>query len=198
MNKIMPVALVLTTLLMGCSSTESVPKTYLLPLPDTAMTATMVNNSQPVVVVRPVAVAEHLAGTGLVYQISDTEVVQAQQNLWAEGLSQQLTRLVTNELRHKQSRYWFNELSPLLRAGQLPQLELKVSQFNGHYNGLAYVSGQWTLTDAAGNVVRREPFSIRVPLAESGYDAQVRALAEGVSRLTTQISQSVAAVDLSA
>ncbi|MGF1734030.1 PqiC family protein [Photobacterium satsumensis] len=175
----------------GCSSTEPVTKTYLLPDQNSELTMVFANKHQPVVIVRPVEVAEHLAGTGLVYQTSETEVVQAQQNLWAESLSRQLTRIVTEDLRQKQSRYWFDELTPAISSNSLPKLQVKFTQFNGHYSGLARLSGQWLLIDKQGEALARQPFSIQVPLEQDGYDAQVKALAEGVARLTNQISQSI-------
>lgn len=175
----------------GCSSTEPVTKTYLLPDQNSELTMAFANKHQPVVIVRPVEVAEHLAGTGLVYQTSETEVVQAQQNLWAESLSRQLTRIVTEDLRQKQSRYWFDELTPAINSSALPKLQVKFTQFNGHYTGLAQLSGQWLLIDEQGEALARQPFSIQVPLEQDGYDAQVKALAEGVARLTNQISQSI-------
>ena len=191
------VLLALTVLLgAGCSSTEPVTKTYLLPDQSSDLTMAFANKHQPVVIVRPVEVAEHLSGTGLVYQTSETEVVQAQQNLWAESLSRQLTRIITQELREKQSRYWFDELTPVVNSNSLPKLQVKFTQFNGHYSGLARLSGQWLLIDEQGNALARQPFFIQVPLEQDGYDAQVRALAEGVARLTNQISQSINTITL--
>ncbi|KHT63947.1 hypothetical protein RJ45_09220 [Photobacterium gaetbulicola] len=175
----------------GCSSTEPVTKTYLLPDNSSDLTMAFANKHQPVVIVRPVEVAEHLAGTGLVYQTSETEVVQAQQNLWAESLSRQLTRIITQDLRQKQSRYWFDELTPVVSSSNLPKLQVKFTQFNGHYSGGARMSGQWLLVDKQGEALARQPFFIQVPLEQDGYDAQVKALAEGVARLTNQISQSI-------
>ena len=180
----------------GCSSTEPVTKTYLLPDQSSDLTMAFANKHQPVVIVRPVEVAEHLAGTGLVYQTSETEVVQAQQNLWAESLSRQLTRMITHDLRQKQSRYWFDELTPVVNSNALPKLQVKFTQFNGHYSGLARLSGQWLLIGEQGEALARQPFFIQVPLEQDGYDAQVKALAEGVARLTNQISQSMGGLTL--
>ncbi|MGF1688381.1 ABC-type transport auxiliary lipoprotein family protein [Photobacterium japonica] len=178
--------------LAGCSSTaEPVTTTYLLPMNEASTTLLSATAQQPVMIVRPVEVAQHLGGTGLVYQVSPTEVVQAQHNLWAESLSKQLTRAVIDDLRQKQSTYWFDQLTPVVNAMDLPKLQLQFTQFNGHYSGLAQLSGQWMVVNGEGEAVIRQPFFIQVPLAEDGYNAQVKALSEGVERLTTQISQRV-------
>ncbi|MGF1726201.1 PqiC family protein [Photobacterium nomapromontoriensis] len=190
------ISILVLLLLAGCSSSEPVSHSYLLPVSDVSVSTTLVNKSQPVVIVRPVEVAEYLSGIGLVYQVSDTQVVQAQQNLWAESLTDQLTRAITQDLRQKQSRYWFDELTPAVSSAGMPALQIRFTQFNGHYSGFAMLSGQWMLINKSDEVVTRQPFSMQVPLAEDGYDAQVKALSEGVSRLTTQVSQRVGAITL--
>ncbi|MGF1760641.1 ABC-type transport auxiliary lipoprotein family protein [Photobacterium sagamiensis] len=181
--------LLLVVALTGCSSQpEAVSNTYLLPVSvqgDAAQSGT----NQPLLVVRPVEMAEHLAGAGLVYQISDTEVVQARQNLWAESISDQLTRKIKDDLRLKQSAYWPTELSPAFSAVGLPRLQVKLNQFNGHYSGRVKVSGEWLMLDGKGKLQGVYPFHFQVPLEKDGYDAQVKALSEGMSRLTSQIAQ---------
>ncbi|MGF1683222.1 PqiC family protein [Photobacterium minamisatsumaniensis] len=180
--------------LAGCSSSEPMVKTYLLPSHDNDQFMTYANKSQPLVIVRPVEVSAHLNSTSLVYQVSDTEIVQAQQNLWAENLTLQLTRLITTDLRQKQSRYWFDELTPAVGSVGLPKLQVKFTEFNGHFSGLAKLKGQWLVINQAGDVISRQPFFIQVPLEEAGYNAQVKALSVGVDRLTKQISQNIGQV----
>lgn len=179
----------LVGILAGCSSQpEQVSNTYLLPSGGQEM-ATVIATNQPLLVVRPVEMAEHLSGNGLVYQLSETEVVQAQQNLWAESISKQLTRRINHDLRQKQTKYWPTELTPALATSGVPRLQVKVSQFNGHYSGMAKVSGEWLLLDGEGALQGVYPFAYQVPLERDGYDAQVKALSEGINRLTTQIAQ---------
>ncbi|MCW8330220.1 ABC-type transport auxiliary lipoprotein family protein [Photobacterium sp. SDRW27] len=181
-------AVLMPVVLTGCSSQpEVVSRTYMLPSDGQGISTIATN--QPLLVVRPVEMAEHLSGTGLVYQLSDTEVVQAQQNLWAESIGKQLTRRINLDLRSKQSRYWPTELTPALETSGVPRLQVKFSQFNGHYSGSAKVSGEWLLLDGSGALQGVYPFVFEVPLAQEGYDAQVKALSEGVNRLTSQIAQ---------
>ena len=183
---------VLVLALAGCSSQpNAVSNSYLLPINEQAI-ATQTSPEQPLLLVRPVEMAEHLAGTGLVYQTSDTEVVQAQQNLWAEGLSAQLTRKITDDLRHKQSLYWPTELTPALSLNGLPRLQVKFNQFNGHFSGNVRVSGEWLLFGGKGKLQGVHPFQFQVPQSKDGYSAQVTALSEGVSRLTAQIAERLA------
>ncbi|PSW06674.1 PqiC family protein [Photobacterium lipolyticum] len=184
--------------LTGCSSQpDVVSNTYLLPASGQAAMA-QAGTHQPLLVVRPVEMAEHLAGTGLVYQVSETEIVQAQQNLWAESIGEQLTRRINEDLRLKQTTYWPTELTPALATTGLPRLQVKISQFNGHFTGVAKVSGEWLILDGKGELQGVFPFKFQVPLEQEGYDAQVKALSEGVSRLTTQIAQRLATMPVTA
>jgi len=186
--------LLLLVALTGCSSQPNpVSKTYLLPVNEQGA-VTHVGTNPPLLMVRPVKMAEHLSGIGLVYQISDTEVIQAQQNLWAESISEQLTRKISDELRRKQSAYWPIELSPALSTRSLPRLQVKFNQFNGHFSGMVKVSGEWLLLDGNGNLQASYPFQFQEPLKKDGYDAQVKALSEGVSHLTSQIAQRLATI----
>jgi len=176
-------------ILAGCSSQpEQVSNTYLLPSSG-QMTVQATSTNQPLLVVRPVEMANHLSGNGLVYQLSETEVVQAQQNLWAESISEQLTRRINHDLRQKQTKYWSTELTPALATLGVLRLQVKVSQFNGHYSGVAKVSGEWLLLDGNGALQGVYPFSYQVPLEQDGYDAQVKALSEAINRLTSQMAQ---------
>ncbi|KJG08139.1 hypothetical protein UB33_00805 [Photobacterium angustum] len=174
----------------GCSSTEPALKTYILPMPTSANTAHNISNKS-LLIVRPVEVAAHLAGTGLVYQTSPTEIVEAQQNLWGESLSTQLTRRITFDLRQKQTQFWATQLTPTLSTAGIPRLQVRINQFNGVYSGVAEVAGEWLLINGNGDLKTVHPFSFRVPLAKDGYSAQVEALSKGVDELTTQLARSI-------
>jgi hypothetical protein len=54
---------------------------------------------------------------------------------------------------------------------------------------MAKISGEWMLVKSDGDLNDVYPFQFQVPLQEEGYDAQVKALSEGINRLTTQIAQ---------
>ncbi|UXI03779.1 membrane integrity-associated transporter subunit PqiC [Photobacterium sp. TY1-4] len=175
-------------LLVGCSSEPTaVSSTYILPVTGSPA-ALQQPVGRPILVVRPVEMAAHLSGNGLVYQLSDAEVVQAQQNLWAESIQQQLTRRINLDLRRKQTRYWPTELTPALETMNAPRVQVRFTQFNGHYTGVAQVAGEWLLLDAHGGLQGGYPFQYQVPLEQAGYVAQVNALAAGVDRLTSDIA----------
>ncbi|BAJ00221.1 PqiC family protein [Shewanella violacea] len=178
------------TLMVGCSSTPSELVTYLLPSGNTASAAHH-GNDQNLLIVAPVDVASYLADMGLVYQVSPTEIVEARQSLWAEGLSKQLTRRITNDLRQKQTGFWPTQLTSTLSTAGIPRLQIRINRFNGVYTGVAEVAGEWMLIDAKGELQTVHPFIFSVPLAADGFAAQVEALSLGVDELTTQVAVSL-------
>ena len=178
-----------TVAVTGCSSTPEGINTFLLPAGKTLMVSHV--NNQPLLIVRPVEVAAHLSGTGLVYQTSATEMVEAQQNLWGEALSKQLTRRITHDLRQKQHQLWATQLTPTLSTAGAPGLQVRVNQFNGVYTGVAKVAGEWMVIGASGDLQTVHPFEFSVPLVKDGYSAQVEALSTAVGELTTQIANAV-------
>ncbi len=176
-------------LLVGCSSSP-VTNTYLLPeVAQTEMSQTDVD--KPMLIVRPVEMASYLDGAGLVYQVSDTQIVQAQNNLWAESVNKQLTRRITNALRNKQTSFWPTQLTPTLDIAAAKALQVRIDQFNGTYKGVAKVSGEWMIMNADGTLEVVYPFKFEVKLAASGYPALVLALSKAVSELTSQIAQKI-------
>ncbi|MDX1678585.1 membrane integrity-associated transporter subunit PqiC [Arsukibacterium sp.] len=136
---------------------------------------------------QPVRVANYLNGAGLVMQRSDVELLIASRHLWADALDQQLYRLLAEQL------------PPRLPAFQLFQgqgsadlkLQLTVDRFYAQANGVAIISGYYTLSSESEQT--RHRFSYQQPLTADGYPALVSALSLGwqqlVDELIAQISQ---------
>ncbi|WP_423839648.1 ABC-type transport auxiliary lipoprotein family protein [Vibrio mytili] len=181
-----------TLLLAGCSSApEPVVSQYLLPqlkiqasqVPDSSMT------ERPLLVVRPVELASYLSNNGIVYRTSETQIIQAKHNQWAENLSDQITQRVVANLRQSQARYWPVEVNNLLDQSNQSKLQLTLDHFNGSYRGNAEISGEWQLIDPNGNVKKRADVQLSMPLQDEGYDALVEALSNGLETLTDDIAR---------
>lgn len=187
--------LMILAVLVGCSTTEQSTQLYMLP-EGNAVQANVVQTvgaqpSQPLLVIRNIEVADYLNGSGLVYRTSDTQIVQAKNNQWAENLSEQLSQRIVNDLRHKQTAYWPVKMTAAMDQAQQMKLQISVQRFNGSYTGNAEIVGIWNLIDGQGKIVNSAPFDLNVPLKEEGYSALVQALDQGVSQLTTTIAQSL-------
>lgn len=177
-------------LLAGCSSApETTSALYLLPQPESQTQTAEAVTERPLLVVRPVELASYLNNRGIVYRTSESQVIQAKHNQWAQNLSEQITQRVIADLRQKQTHYWPVTVHNLLDQSSDDKLQLSLNKFNGNYQGNTEVEGEWMLIEANGKVKRRAPVKISVPLQTEGYDALVEALAASLDDLTDAIAQ---------
>ncbi|ATD27001.1 membrane integrity-associated transporter subunit PqiC [Vibrio cholerae] len=179
--------MMLTTLLVGCAGTPQ-PKVSFYLLPNNPELSELTQpKTLPLLVVQPVELAAYLDTQGIVYRQSETQVIQARQNQWAQRLSPQLTQRITNDLRRKQSRYWPAPLNTSSIQQEHWKLQVRLQRFNGVYTGNAEVAGNWELLNQKGESMLNQEFSFQVPLKDTGYPALVEALSAGVDQLSTQI-----------
>ncbi|TQQ15147.1 PqiC family protein [Vibrio cholerae] len=179
--------MMLTTLLVGCGGTPQ-PKVSFYLLPNNPELSELTQpKTLPLLVVQPVELAAYLDTQGIVYRQSETQVIQARQNQWAQRLSPQLTQRITNDLHRKQSRYWPAPLNASSIQQEHWKLQVRLQRFNGVYTGNAEVAGSWELLNPKGESMLNQEFSFQVPLKDTGYPALVEALSAGVDQLSTQI-----------
>lgn len=184
------VFLLISALLAGCSSTpETTGSMYLLPQAESQVTSSAAVTERPLLVVRPVELASYLNDSGIVYRTSESQIIQAKQNQWAQSISEQITQRIIADLRHKQSHYWPVKVHSLIDQSGENKLQLSLHKFNGSYQGNAELEGEWMLIDAEGKVKSRSPVKILIPLQDEGYDALVKALSDGLSNLTDNMAQ---------
>lgn len=144
--------------------------------------------SQPLLAVPPVSLASLLTSNGIVYQTTENSVVVAQNNLWAEDLSGQLTQRLFAGLRAARLPVWPVPSAAPVNDPIAYTLLLHIDQFNGSYTGNAQVTGTWTLLDGNGELVQSETFHYQQPLEEEGYPALVDALSVASDKLITDLT----------
>lgn len=170
MMKWFPITLAL--FLAGCSS--QVQKVYYqLPTLATATSASSTTISHKLWL-ESVTVADYLTGLSLVYQSNDVQYVQANNNLWASPLAQQLSQTLSDQLTQELPG-WLISTQPL--GTDQDSLRVYVTGFHARYDGQAIVSGSWVLNHQ-GQLLTRT-FNLALPQSESGYDGLVRVLASG-------------------
>ena len=165
-------------LLAGCSSSQQPLSYYQLP-------AAPLYSKQDVTLaqelyVEPVQLASFLNGRGLVLQQSDVELVVARQHLWAEPLTQQLQRQLTDRLAPQLTDY----VAVLQPGSNTVRVALQLDGFHALAEGYAIVSGRFAVSAQPGS----QPFNIRIALADDGYPALVQALGQAVQQLSQQIA----------
>ncbi|GHB10158.1 ABC-type transport auxiliary lipoprotein family protein [Salinicola rhizosphaerae] len=171
------------TALTGCASQATPENRYTLP--DVALSSTAETHPSQTrkLWLRPVQVASFLDQDGIVMQLSDIELTAANQNLWAEGLGDQLTR------RLRQSLMADLPGATLVGGGQASSesLTVTVDRFQGRYDGQAVVSGEWQLHDG-NRLMLQQPFDVTEPLPDDGYPALVRTLGKAWQTVADQIA----------
>ncbi|SHO56782.1 PqiC family protein [Vibrio quintilis] len=175
----------LVIFITGCSSQEDVSTQLFLlpvnPLPPVA------EQTAPLMMVKT-ELADYLNQPGLVYRTSQTQVIQARHNQWAQRISDQITARIVQDVRTKQARYWPEAMNAAPLTTQPLRLIVRIQKFNGVYTGEAEISGEWTLLNPDGQRIKNHYFNLHIPLQESGYAALVSALSEGLGQLTDSMA----------
>ncbi|WP_192458616.1 membrane integrity-associated transporter subunit PqiC [Musicola keenii] len=178
-------SLLLLLLLGACSSPQK--NYYQLPAV-TSSSAVVSQTAGRQLLVAPVTLTDALAGNGIVFQTSDVRYTLTTQNQWASPLDQQLQLALLTTLRSGLPG-WDVTTSG---AGATPvTLQVNVTAFQGRFDGRAIVRGEWVLRDKSRVVT--QPFNVEVSLREDGYDALVKALAQGWQQVSLSLAHQVAA-----
>src|SRR5690606_1259416 len=122
--------------------------------------------------------AGFLDSAGIVLQLDDITLSQANGHRWAEDLSLQLQRGLRQRLATR--------LPSLRVLGEGPrqsalELRLDLYAFHGHA-GAAIAAGHWQLVDVQGALLAEQDFHVQSDLDADGYPALVRALGRSLDR----------------
>lgn len=177
--------LALTLTLGACASTGSGPALFVLDNDQPPARTTAPSNA-PTLMVAPVSVAPYLDQGGIVYQTAPYRVVIANDNRWAAPLPGALTDMLFANLSQHLSG--IDLIRSTTRRHDLYQLQTRVDEFDGHFDGNAHIAGQWTLVDPDGRTLLTRTFDQRVPLSEDGYPALVASLSQGWREVSSQIT----------
>lgn len=182
MMKLIPLALAL--LLSACSGT---PQKIYYQLPTLGVTAPVSAGAAPRQLwLEHVTVADYLAQNGVVYQTNDVRYVIGQNNLWASPLDQQLQQALVTNLSDELPG-WVVSSQPMNSDQDV--LNVTVNGFHGRYDGMVIVRGEWALSHQ-GKLIKRT-FNLQLKQGEDGYDALVRALAQGWLQQAQAIAEQV-------
>ncbi|MEH0832522.1 membrane integrity-associated transporter subunit PqiC [Pectobacterium cacticida] len=178
--------LILALVLSACSSSTTQKTYYQLPTDVDASVAHSAPNQARSLWVEHISVADYLSNAGLVYQTNDVRYVIASNNLWASALDQQLQQTLVTRLGN-QLPGWLVTAQP--QGRDQATLSVVVTGFHGRYDGYAIVRGEWVMS-YQGNVVKRA-FNVALPQKDDGYDALVKALAQGWQHVSQSIAQQI-------
>lgn len=185
----------LTIGLTGCASSDSVTSKEYLLLDTTLESVISVPVPAQPVQLMPIVVANYLAGNEMVLISGKGVVHRSQNNLWAEPLSAQLTRLTQQRLeRMLPDLTWFG--GQRLPAYEIAQLNIEVDKFYADLDGVVHLSGRWQLISAAGEITASHTFYTQRRLESDGYTSLVQTLSstwfdEVISPMSQWISQAM-------
>lgn len=179
--------------LAGCASNDPAPNRYTLPTgAPTPEKETVIAGAEAKHQLRiaPPRLARFLDSDGIVLQLDDITLNEANHHLWAEPLGSQLVRGLQVRLaaRLLDTRV-VDERTPT--DGQSMTLQVDVDRFNGRYDGRAIASGQWQLRDARGDLLAMDGFLAETELEDDGYPALVRALGQSLDVVADRIAAAV-------
>ena len=159
-------------LLTACASQPVTQSTfYTLPVIDTPTDNIRSNKT---VFIRPIILADFLSKNGVVLQLDDITVHSAQYHQWAESLAAQLSRGLRDRLQAAQSDYRIVNLPSFAKQSSY-QLQV---EFNKQ-----------------GETVTTQRFSLTQALPAEGYPVLIRALANNLDTLATDIASTLPRVD---
>ncbi|HSP57884.1 MAG TPA: ABC-type transport auxiliary lipoprotein family protein [Halomonas sp.] len=179
--------------LAGCASNDPAPNRYTLPegVPTSDMDTSIAGvEAQYQLRIAAPRLARFLDSDGIVLQLDDITLNEANHHLWADPLSAQLARGLQARLaaRLPQTRV-VDERTPT--DGQSMTLQVDVDRFNGRYDGRAIASGQWQLRDAQGDLLAMSPFVVERSLESDGYAPLVRALGRSWDEVADQLAEAI-------
>jgi uncharacterized lipoprotein YmbA len=184
----LPAVALSTVVLTGCAGQSTPTNRFTLPEADGSPSSTTAGARTRQLAVSPVEVASYLDQEGIVMQTSDIELAAANQNLWAEELSHQLTRRLRQSLTADLPGV--TVLSAAQSDADAQRLTLSVDQFQGRYDGQAVASGEWQLHDG-NRLVAQHHFEVTQPLSDDGYPALVRSLGAAWEAVAQRVAEEI-------
>jgi len=166
--------LVIGWMMTACATNVAPANEYLLM--DSSLDTVSTQETQKLSIqLSPVVVASYLAGNEIVLVTKQGEVHRSQNNLWAESLSSQLTRLTQQRLeRTFPNITWFG--GQRLPASTIGLLNIEVDGFYADLNGVVHISGRWQVISETGQLSASDTFYVTDELKTDGYSTMVRTL----------------------
>lgn len=173
----------LLTGLTACATQATETQRY--QLPTTSLNTATEIKDRSVLLLAPVALSELLYQPGIVMQTDDIILYPAQQHIWASDLQQQITLGLQRRLQQR----LVDHLVVLSNKTYDKQIQIRLEAFQGHYDGVALMEGQWQLLSSEGQLEINSGIELTTTLSQDGYAALVRALGVNLDKLADQIAQ---------
>ncbi|MBU1232551.1 MAG: PqiC family protein [Proteobacteria bacterium] len=155
-------------------------------------------NDLPTILVGPVRVASFLDQKQLVKQRTSNSVSLIEQHRWAGNLSEMLSNALITQLSqmlNNEKVYSF----PNTTSGNGLRLELDFLHFEEDQNRMAIIEARWRILSEDNQTILHSATShYKIPPATQDYDALVKGLSQGLTRLSQEISAKILSLTSSA
>ncbi len=190
MKKILMVCLIFV--LSACGSKPPPETQYFVLTPNVQPASVSDKDSNNIVVLEAIQLAEYLDQPGIVLQTDVHQIQVAHYHRWAEPLKPNLHRYILETLNDKLPNYKVQSDAAFNKADSKQSLHIKVNQFNGTKDGSVILSGHWMLNDLnSKSILEDKSFHFEETLANDGYTELVNQLATLLEQLCSEIAQSI-------
>jgi uncharacterized lipoprotein YmbA len=182
----------LAILAAGCASTPA-SRFYTL----SAATASAAPSSDVSVAVGPVSVPATVDRPQIVVTVSPSEVRLDEFNRWASPLSNNIARVVAENLVAMLGTPRVTLSPQTLSAGVDYRAAIEVQRFESAPGEAATLDAVWTVSRARDGKTQTGRVTAREPAPDKGYDALASAHSRAIARLSQDIAEAVRALDRS-
>lgn len=182
------IALLGILLLSGCSPTQAVRYYQISPLPTAEADPEQKKADAPTIGLGPVLLPEYLNRSQIVTRTSPNQLVLADGHRWAEPLTDNVMRVLSDNLSFLLGRGQILSY-PWPRNRKIDfQVVIEVLEFEGGADGRAILDARWSVLAGDGRMLLPEKrSSISALIAGPDHEALVAALSEALGGLSRAI-----------
>jgi len=190
MKKIITICLIM--FLSACGSNPPPETQYFVLTPHAQTNIPTNENSNKIVVLEPIKLAEFLDQPGIVMQTNSHQIKVAHYHRWAEPLKRNIRRFIADTLNGNLRNSVVQDEINLNVDEDVLSLKITVNQFNGKTDGSAILSGDWKLIGESNNtVLKTDTYNYNASLSNEGYTELVNQLAHNLEQLCSDLAKAI-------
>lgn len=178
--------------LVSCSGSPTKTSYYILESTQTQATENQPELNRPLVIIKPIYLADFLKQTGLIMQINQHQLQPARSHLWAESLDEGIKKSLLQDLKVANLDYTVSAGYQWLAEQARYEVQIKIDQFHATDHSSVVMSGSyWIIGTQAKKILLNRDFNYQSELQEDGYEHAVSKLRNLIRQLSLQISESL-------